>query len=752
MLQQLIHNGVVVPPPPEYLGLSITVREERRLLTPKQEEMALAFARKKDTPYVQDAVFVANFMTDFSAALGIEPVLWREQVDFSACFAQVDVERAAKEALSKEERKALAAERKLAREEIKARCGFAMVNGQRIELGTYLVEPSGIFMGRGQHPLRGRWKEGAKQQDITLNLSPDAPRPEGDWAEIVWQSESLWVARWNDKLTDKLKYIWFSDTAPVKQEREAHKFDKAIRLEARLEAVRQRIQEALSDTNERTRMIATAAYLIDALCLRVGDEKDPDEADTVGATTLRPEHLALKEDGSVEFRFLGKDSVEWHKTLTPPPVVLENLRHLIAHARPSRSASEDGREHPTRNLPQLFPDVTSSTVNSFLSGAMPGLSAKVFRTHHATEAVRQSLAHSGVAAPDPEHQKWRAASLANLEAAMLCNHTKQYNGNWELARERYQERRAKNQERVERLKQQLQASRDRLAALREEARAKQAAETDAARRKAVRERYAKRLASTEARVEADKERRLKAEIALDKLKAQHLISDKKRTWNLGTSLKSYIDPRVYHAWGKQVAYDVLERYYPATLRRKYLWVQAQDEENAGGSDELGTVTARACLTADLAAVAELFRLVRQAYPSLALPDGAASIGEHFLPTLDRAWRESLVILGEDDQVLAFAVLGPEWSVDDGAFLDLFCLLRPDSASEALAALVVSELDRRLDAYRMAQPRTKAILRPQDESWLVAAPGMAELYGLLPEEDDLEPVGEVEEPQTDEDDV
>ena len=29
--------------------------------------------------------------------------------------------------------------------------------------------------------------------------------------------------------------------------------------------------------------------------MRVGDEKDPDEADTVGATTLRKEHLKFNE-------------------------------------------------------------------------------------------------------------------------------------------------------------------------------------------------------------------------------------------------------------------------------------------------------------------------------------------------------------------------------------------------------------------------------------------------------------------------
>ncbi len=54
------------------------------------------------------------------------------------------------------------------------------------------------------------------------------------------------------------------------------------------EEVRAHIESALSDPDPKRRMVATACYLIDALGLRVGDEKDPDEADTVGATTLRP--------------------------------------------------------------------------------------------------------------------------------------------------------------------------------------------------------------------------------------------------------------------------------------------------------------------------------------------------------------------------------------------------------------------------------------------------------------------------------
>jgi DNA topoisomerase-1 len=139
------------------------------------------------------------------------------------------------------------------------------------------------------------------------------------------------------------------------------------------------------------------------LCLRVGDEKDPDEADTVGATTLRPEHLTLHDDGSVEFRFLGKDSVLWHKQLELPEVVCANLEHLIRTARPSGTGQNGSRGHPTRDKPQLFPDISSRDVNLYLSDIMSSLTAKVFRTHHATIAVRESLAEAGIGPEDPEH-------------------------------------------------------------------------------------------------------------------------------------------------------------------------------------------------------------------------------------------------------------------------------------------------------------------------------------------------------------
>ncbi len=572
MLTQLIHRGVVVPEPPSPRGLKLIIRGEWVELTPKQEEMALAWAKKQGTPYVEDPVFVRNFMQDFSQALGIHPPLRVEEVDWSPAIQIVEEERRAREQMSREERKALAAERKAKREALREQYGYAIVNGERVELGNYLVEPSGIFMGRGEHPLRGRWKEGVRQEEITLNLSPDAPRPPGEWGEIVWQPESLWVARWQDKLSGKLKYVWLSDTAPIKQQREAQKFDRAHALHAHLDKVRAQIQRDLSDPDPKRRKLATVCALIDLLCLRVGDEKDPDEADTVGATTLRPEHVKLRSDGTAEFRFLGKDSVLWHKTVALPEEVRRNLEELIQTARPP---NVNGKNNRNRNdeKPQLFPDISSRDVNAYLSGILPGLTAKVFRTHHATMTVRESLERSEVKPDDPEHVKWEAASRANYQAAVLCNHTKKAPATWDRSRQRFQERRQKAEARVQDCRARVKQERETLLALRQEARAAQNPRTQA--------RLRKQIEAAERRLNQAKEALERARLALDRIKAQSSVAAMKRTWNLGTSLKSYIDPRVYYEWGQQVGYDVLERYYPAALRNKFAWVRNDTEDQEG---------------------------------------------------------------------------------------------------------------------------------------------------------------------------
>jgi len=69
--------------------------------------MALAWAKKIGTPYVEDPVFAKNFHHDFSKKLGFN--FKPSDVNYSAIFSIVEKERAWKANRFREERKQLAA-------------------------------------------------------------------------------------------------------------------------------------------------------------------------------------------------------------------------------------------------------------------------------------------------------------------------------------------------------------------------------------------------------------------------------------------------------------------------------------------------------------------------------------------------------------------------------------------------------------------------------------------------------------------
>ena len=249
-MEQLIHNGVLVPPQYTGQGLIIRVKGQTITLNSKQEERALAWVKKIGTPYVEDPVFATNFHNDFSNILTIS--VNPGDVDYTDIHKIVLNEREIRANLTRDERKALASKRKEIREANKEKFGWAIIDGEKAEIGNYTVEPSSIFMGRGQHPMRGKWKEGPKHEDIELNLSPDAPIPSGNWKEIRWEPDTMWIARWKDKLSNKIKYVWPHDSSPIKQRKDIQKFDKAIELRERIQLVKNHIVNNL-DSQDPTR-------------------------------------------------------------------------------------------------------------------------------------------------------------------------------------------------------------------------------------------------------------------------------------------------------------------------------------------------------------------------------------------------------------------------------------------------------------------------------------------------------------------
>jgi len=545
----LQHNGILFPPDFESKGIKIGIRGENVPLNLLQEEMVYQWSKKKDAPkpgvtekYIEDIIFQKNFVSDFSKAFnGKFKSLQYADIDFSIPYNLVDKEKEEKELLTKEDKKALAIKRKEIREEMKTKYGKAIIDGKEVEVGNYMAEPPGIFMGRGDHPMRGRYKPRAIEKDVTLNLGKEAKIPKGNWGKIVHDRDSMWIASWMDILTQKRKYVWLADTAGIKQERDQAKYDKARNLSKEIESVKTQIVKDMQNKEQKTKRIATACYLIYRTAMRVGDEKDPDEADTVGATTLRKEHVKLTEN-EIQFDFLGKDSVRWKETIPAEghdKQFYDNLKESISNKK---------------NSEEIFDGITSRHVNAYYSTIVKGLSAKVFRTYLASSVVSKYLRGHDNIKSESGMKKMFHGKLANLNAAIMCNHKRTIPKNFELS---------------------LQKKKD---TLKKEEKTKPWEKSEMLLKKAQ-----AKIVKTEKQKKEKNERIKKIKTVIRKSKGKHVerieklelqinLTEKTRDYNLGTSLRNYIDPRIFKTWTDEVGAE-WEKLYTSALQKKFLWVK-----------------------------------------------------------------------------------------------------------------------------------------------------------------------------------
>jgi DNA topoisomerase I len=539
---ELEHNGVAFPPEHVQRGINIKILGEILFLNREQEEPIYAWAKKKDTHYVKDPVFQSNFIADFKKLLPerFRSVQKIDEIDMTEAFNLVDKELKIKEdekirikSLPREEKRRISQEKKIEKEKLKSIYGKAKIDGIEVDVANWLVEPPGIFMGRGLHPLRGRWKPRITPNDVTLNLGENASVPEGPWKAIVHDHNSTWLASWIENLTGKRKYVWLHDSSYLRQDNDKAKYDIAKKLEHYIFAIEKEIINQMLNSNDTTkRKVATVCYLINKLAMRVGDEKDPDEADTIGASTLRVEHLKfpkINDKVLIEFNFLGKDSVPWQKTLEisgpDTKALYENLLFFMK--------GKDRTE-------QIFEDITSSKVNKFLRSIdnenLPNLTAKVFRTYIATAVVKKHLSAPKlkISTSESEFKKVYLAKIANLEAAVTCNHKKGIdpkNPASKKAWEKFEQSLANKKDKIKQLKLELK----------------------------------EKKWKTELQ-------KLKKEQRIEKLEFQLRLQQETKDYNLGTSLRNYIDPRVFKSWCEYVNLD-WTKIYTSTLQRKFKWIE-----------------------------------------------------------------------------------------------------------------------------------------------------------------------------------
>ena len=219
----------------------------------------------------------------------------------------------------------------------------------------------------------------------------------------------------------------------------------------------------------------------------------------------------------------------------------ENLKKLVEKKKPKD---------------EIFEGITSRHVNAYYSSIVKGLTAKVFRTYLATTVVKKYLIEHDNMKGKTANEKLYHAKLANLEAAMMCNHKrtipKTFEGSLEKKRETLKKgrKRACLGEKTQETLKKVESTQPK---------------TDTQKKNKV-----KRIKTLNEQI---KKQKSKHKERLEKLELQIDLSEKTRDYNIGTSLRNYIDPRVFKAWTDEVGAEWGKKLYTSALQKKFLWVK-----------------------------------------------------------------------------------------------------------------------------------------------------------------------------------
>lgn len=534
----LEHKGPVFAPPYEQLPDDVRFYYDGKpmRLSGPTEEVAGFYARMLDHDYTTKEVFNKNFFKDWVKVMNEEErrhIKSLNKCDFKemhAYFIKLGEERKNR---SKEAKQKLKEENLALQNEY----GFCMLDGHKQRIGNFRIEPPGLFRGRGNHPKMGMLKRRTLPEHVIINCSKNskipAPPKGHRWKEVRHDNSVTWLACWTENIQNNFKYIMLNPSSRLKGEKDWKKYETARCLHKIIDKIRSDYRNDFKHREMRVRQRAVALYFIDKLALRAGNEKDEDEADTVGCCSLRYEHIKLHEqlDGKpfvVEFDFLGKDSIRYQNTVSVPKRVFKNLILFLKN----KKENDD-----------LFDRLNTSVLNQYLRELMDGLTAKVFRTYNASRTLEEQL-ELLTDPKDTVHVKVLSYNRANRAVAVLCNHQRAIPKTF-----------AKS---MENLQKKMDAKREQITDITNEAKQIKAdykRQKDESKRNAY-EKLKKRLASVKDQ--------------LSKLQLQAMDRDENKEIALGTSKLNYLDPRITIAWCKRL--DVpIEKVYNKTLREKFQW-------------------------------------------------------------------------------------------------------------------------------------------------------------------------------------
>jgi DNA topoisomerase-1 len=412
-----------------HLNASLSINGKIYNLEPEEEKVAGFYATRiradaKDTAktqYTKLEQFNKNFWKDFKEYLTPKAKsIFKSyndflQIDWSDLIEKLEQKTLAEKELAKTKEEKVRKKQKTA--QIRSEYGYAILDGKpRQKIAPYQVEMSGIFIGKKGHPKLGSIKKQIMPEDVTINKGENDPKPTPPfghrWGKVVNDYTKVWLASWKDEINNKIKYIWFSPEGVFKAQSDFNKYEKARKLHFQIEKIRTNYMKLAESSNMIKKQIGTVLFLIDRFGIRIGNETDSDISDpVVGATTLLVSNINVDKKNIVIFDFEGKDRVRFYKELEVPEKIYKNFKEL----------KEEGKKGHN----QIFDQISSDTVNTYLKDIDPDFTAKVFRTRLASEIMYNALQELPSIAPKSTNTHIKKEfNKANIKVAEVLNHVR----------------------------------------------------------------------------------------------------------------------------------------------------------------------------------------------------------------------------------------------------------------------------------------------------------------------------------------
>lgn len=404
-----------------------------------------AFCRiNPELPCMENKKFIKNVFTCIKSAGGKDFISGNDDL---VTFVKTNKEIAEWRSWYEAEKIAKAAFRKTHKDEIKkenderkALYGTALVNGVEEPLQSWIVEPEGIFFGRGDSPINGFWKVETVPEDVVLNTnSKNLPEiiinkkaeKKSDW-NVDWNPNAHFAATYNLKIgipgtngrlktikSTKYKMIAFGANSSIKKEGQSKKYAAA----SELASVSEKLSKVVYEKCLKGNCTAIALYILMNKGIRIG-YAEATENGTKGLLSLEFGKDVKENEKGLKFDFYGKDSVRDTTTLEIEDPKIKQA--IVA------TWKRLGKLQTTREEIKAFVSKVDAEVGKVFT---PKLIRTMVAAETMTKALNTVAEKYKLTKDSPEALKKLAFDEANMEVAKKLNHQRGVNKVAEKKRE-----------------------------------------------------------------------------------------------------------------------------------------------------------------------------------------------------------------------------------------------------------------------------------------------------------------------------